>query len=146
MIAYKDWPLGTSRAYLVTMATTELVSLRRPIAVFIKGDGAAHRSLLRDLFAWEAVVFFGICLLDMLTTLWWSGHGIAVEGNPILAPLLRANPLLFAAGKIISFLPALIVCGLYRRQHPQFVATALRLAIVAYLAVYCITVGLQFFP
>lgn len=102
-------------------------------------------AFLESFFSWEVVAFMMICVTDLCTTLVWTWHGFATESNPILGPLLRISPWLFAAFKIASFVPALVICSYYRRTHPKLVAWSLRAAIVVYLAVYAILVGRQLF-
>ena len=99
----------------------------------------------RSLVAWDSALFFAICSADMLLTLWWVQHGVATESNPWLSACLRRGPLCFCAAKSVSFVPVLAICAYYRASYPRFIPLALRWGLAAYLAVYAVGVGKQFF-
>ena len=102
------------------------------------------RSYWQSLFAWDSVLFFAVCSLDMLSTLWWVHTGIAAESNPWLAACMRVSPLYFCAVKCISYVPVLMICAYYRETYPRCVSLSLRWGIFGYLAMYAIGVGIQF--
>ena len=102
------------------------------------------RSYWHSLFAWDSVLFFVVCSLDMLSTLWWVHQGVATEANPWLAACLRASPLWFCAAKSISYVPVLMICAYHRAAYPRCVSLALRWGVFGYIAMYAIGVGIQF--
>ena len=143
MLGKKDTEVGTSHASNEIMASIHMTSSTKQNAIYLPSGTTTRATFTRGLLSWEVLTFFAICVADMVTTLWWTAHGIAVEGNPLLAPLMKISPLLFTVAKTASFLPALIVCSYYRVTYPGFVSLALRIAIASYLTLYLVTVGLQ---
>lgn len=102
------------------------------------------RSFWQSLFAWDSALFFVVCSLDMLSTLWWVRQGIARESNPWLADCMRVSPLCFCAAKSLSYVPVLLICAYYRSAYPRCVSLALRCGMAGYLAMYAIGIGIQF--
>lgn len=101
-------------------------------------------SYWRNLLAWDSMLFFVVCSLDMLSTLLWVREGIATESNPWLAACLRVSPLCFCFAKSLSYLPVLFVCAYFRSAYPRCVALSLRYGILLYATIYGLCVGLQF--
>src|SRR5579883_2629299 len=93
-------------------------------------------SYWQNLFAWDSILFFMICSLDMLSTLWWVHRGIAQESNPWLAACLKQGPLYFCLAKMVSYLPVLLICAYFRAAYPRFIPIALRWGIALYVAIY----------
>ena len=99
-----------------------------------------------SLATWELVVFGIICLADMLSTAVMYVRGIADEANPMLAVWLHRSVSAFCMAKLISFVPTLIVCLIYRNKYPVLITYALRAAIAIYIIVYVVGVGVQYLP
>ena len=85
----------------------------------------------------ESYVLAAVCLLDLLTTLFWVSYRDAVEGNPLMAFYLHhgGTPAFIAVKVALCALP-LFITEWARRTRPQFVRSMLRFGIVAYLALY----------
>lgn len=94
--------------------------------------------------AWESMALFGICIADMISTLYWVHTNAATEENPWMAMWLQHGDLAFCAMKLVSFLPLLVVCAYYRPTRPRLIAAALRGTIALYLLFYVAGVGIQF--
>lgn len=101
-------------------------------------------SFWQSLIAWDSVLFFTICSLDMLLTLLWVHQGVARESNPWLAACLRQGPIYFCLAKSLSFVPVLAFCAYYRSKYPRFITNALRWGTAAYLAIYFTCIAIQF--
>ena len=85
----------------------------------------------------ESYVLAGVCLLDLLTTLFWVSYRDAAEGNPIMAFYLHhGGTPAFIAAKVVLCAPPLFIAEWARRMRPRFVRSMLRLGIIAYLALY----------
>ncbi|HEU4752686.1 MAG TPA: DUF5658 family protein [Armatimonadota bacterium] len=84
----------------------------------------------------EAGWLTGICLLDLLTTLWWISQGQAHEGNPFLAHYLSYGHVPFIAAKLFTFVPAVVIAEWYRPRNPALIHRVLRWTIILYLAIY----------
>jgi len=84
----------------------------------------------------EAVTIASICLLDLMTTLYWITQGQAREGNPIMAFFLDQGYVPFIAAKIFTFAPALAAAEWYRPRNPRLIQKALRWVIAGYLFIY----------
>jgi len=85
----------------------------------------------------ETCFLAALCLLDLATTCFWIKYRDAAEGNPLMAWYLQTGGTpAFVAIKIVLFALPLFVAEWARRARPQFVRAALRLGIVAYLALY----------
>jgi hypothetical protein len=104
----------------------------------------APLNIVQSLLQWESVLFAAICLTDMFSTLYWVHMGSATEANPMLARCLQQGDAVFCLTKLASFVPMLCLAAWYRLKQPKFIATALRLAIVAYIGIYVIAVGAEF--
>jgi hypothetical protein len=84
----------------------------------------------------EAVTIASICLLDLMTTLYWISQGQAREGNPIMRFFLDQGYVTFIAAKIATFAPALAVAEWYRPRNPRLIQKLLRWVIAGYLFLY----------
>ena len=83
-----------------------------------------------------SVILIVICTFDMLTTLYFVTHGIAIEYNPIMNAFFKISPASFIIAKLFSFVPFVIAIEVYRRHNERFAMIATRFTIVAYLLVY----------
>ena len=92
----------------------------------------------------ETIIIAAICLLDLLTTLYWVSQGQAKEGNPVMAYFLNVGPGAFVSAKVLTFAPALVVAEWYRTRRPEFVTRLLRWVIAAYLFLYIAGVGAHY--
>jgi len=89
-----------------------------------------------------SMVLLFICTLDMLTTLYFVTHGMAVEVNPLMNAFFKISPLAFVMAKLVSFVPFIIAIELYKKYNARFTSIATRFTIVAYSVIYVIaTVG-----
>ena len=85
----------------------------------------------------ESYVMASICLADLATTLFWISYRNASEGNPLMAFFLHAGGTpAFIAAKLVLFLAPLFIAEWARRSRPRFVHAALRVGIIAYVALY----------
>jgi hypothetical protein len=91
----------------------------------------------------EIYVFGAICLLDMLSTVYFYDRGLANESNPILSYWLKRSVTAFCVAKLLSFVPMLAACAYYRTRNAAFVVKALRIAMAAYITIYVCSVGAQ---
>lgn len=82
-----------------------------------------------------------ICLLDLVTTLYWVTHGMAQEGNPVLAYFLDMGIAPFILAKVVTFVPAIVVAEWYRPHNPALITRAMRWVIAGYLVIYVSGVG-----
>lgn len=90
----------------------------------------------------ESLVLVGICLADMLVTLYCVLIGIAREQNPIMAACINRSPVVFVLVKMVSFVPFIIAVEVYRRRNPEFALKACRCAIMLYVVAYTVlTIG-----
>jgi len=93
----------------------------------------------------ESLVLVAICLVDMLSTLFFVLRGYAVEQNPLMAACLRHGPTTFVLVKLVSFVPFIIAVEFYRRQNASFARIACRSAIALYLVTFVmLTFGTNF--
>ncbi len=80
----------------------------------------------------------------MISTLILTAHGVATEQNPLMAVCLKHSAACFAAVKVLSFLPFVVVTEWYGRSNPHFARQATRAAILVYVAAYVfITAGVN---
>jgi hypothetical protein len=92
----------------------------------------------------EVLLLFTVCLLDTISSAVLFHHHLAVEANPVLRPFAEAGVAPFVGAKLLTFLPALVVCELLRRRKPAFVLPLVRFGAVAYLGIYGALVVRQF--
>lgn len=85
-----------------------------------------------------SMILMALCTLDMLTTLYFVTHGMAVEFNPIMDAFFKISPMAFVAGKLISFVPFIVAIEMYKKHNARFTSMATRFTIVAYSLVYVI--------
>lgn len=75
--------------------------------------------------------------LDLLSTVYLLATGKAHEANPLFAGLLNTVGVLgFILFKALMLAVPLTIAELARRRHPEFVRTALRIGIAAYVVLY----------
>jgi hypothetical protein len=101
-------------------------------------------TLLSRNISGETAAIALICLLDLLTTLYWVSQGQAKEGNPVMAYFLNIGPGAFIIAKIVMFAPALVAAEWYRQYRPVFVTRLLRWVIAGYLFLYIAGVGAHY--
>ena len=93
----------------------------------------------------ESLILVAICLVDMLSTLFFVLRGYAVEQNPLMAGCLRHSVTAFVLVKLVSFVPFIVAVELYRRRNASFARLACRSAIALYLvALVALTLGTNF--
>ena len=90
----------------------------------------------------ESLILVVVCMMDMLSTLFFVMRGCAVEQNPLMAACLRHSPMTFVVVKLLSFIPFVIAIELYRKKDPAFSRIVCRSAIVLYVVTFtALTLG-----
>jgi hypothetical protein len=84
----------------------------------------------------EAGWISAICMLDLLTTLYWISQGMAREGNPVMAHFLNQGHVPFIGAKIATFVPAVIAAEWYRPRNAALISRVMRWVIAGYLFIY----------
>jgi hypothetical protein len=84
----------------------------------------------------EGYVILGLCLVDLVLTLWLLSNGAITEGNPLMAGFLSLGVVPFIGAKIATMAMPLVVLEWARRQRPEFGSMMLRLTIVLYICCY----------
>ena len=98
--------------------------------------------MLKSKVSAESLVLVGICLADMLSTLFFVLRGRAIEQNPLMAVCLSQSPWVFVLVKLASFVPFVLAVELYRKRNAAFARFACRSAIAAYLVTFTVlTIG-----
>lgn len=100
-------------------------------------------TMTRASVAWDSLLLFFICTLDMSSTLYWVHAGTASEANPWMAFCLQHGDGAFCAVKMLSFLPLLAFAAYYRARRPRLIAVSLRGTALLYVGVYLVAVGSQ---
>ena len=97
----------------------------------------------RAWLAWDSLLLFFICTLDMSSTLYWVHVGAASEANPWMAFCLQHGDAAFCAVKMLSFLPLLAFAAYHRKRRPRLIAVSLRGTAALYVGIYIAAVGAQ---
>lgn len=84
----------------------------------------------------ESVILIGVCLADLLATLYLVGNHGAMEGNPLMAFYLRAGTGTFVIAKLVLLFLPIFIAEWCRQFRPRFVQRMLQFAIVGYLGLY----------
>jgi hypothetical protein len=80
----------------------------------------------------ETFLLFSLNLLDALLTIMWVRHGVATEGNDLMARLLDSGDLTFLSAKIaIGTITALVLLRWGNRSLARY---GLTLALVFYIS------------
>jgi len=95
-----------------------------------------EKSTLQRTVSAEALAIAAICLLDLVTTLYWVSQGQAREGNPVLAYFLDMGAGPFVLAKLVTFVPALVAAEWYRPRNPALIIRVMRWVIALYLFLY----------
>lgn len=114
----------------VTKSFSPAVSQNR-VASTAPGDG-----FLDAIVQWDSLLFGFICLIDMVSTVYFVCTGMAREANPWLAYWMDQGVVSFVFVKLLSFLPTLAVAAYYRNTYPKFIEVGLRCALAGYVAIY----------
>lgn len=121
---------------------------RRRAAVPAAGSDATiatlgyDRSVRAARIAPESIILAAVCLLDLMTTLFWVAYRDAAEANPLMAFYLERHGVAgFVVAKFLLFLMPLVIAEYGRRHSPRFVRNALRCGIAAYLGLYLLGVA-----
>jgi hypothetical protein len=85
-----------------------------------------------------------ICLLDLVTTLYWVSQGQATEGNAVMARFLSQGHVPFIVAKLAMFVPALVLAEWYRPRNPELVTRVLRWVALAYLVAYALSLAAHY--
>lgn len=86
----------------------------------------------------ESLVLIGICLADMISTLFFVLRGSAIEQNPLMKVCMDQSPWVFVLVKLASFVPFVFAVELYRRKNAAFARFACRTAIAAYVVTFVV--------
>lgn len=100
-------------------------------------------TMTRAWIAWDSLLLFLICTLDMSSTLYWVHAGAASEANPWMAFCLQHGDGAFCVVKMLSFLPLLAFAAYYRARRPRLIAVSLRGTALLYVGFYMVAVGSQ---
>ena len=84
----------------------------------------------------DTVVLACVCVLDMLTTLYFMSIGVACEGNPLMATFAAMGTTHLVVAKIVSFLPFLVIIEIYRLSQPRNARILTRMVTFIYLSAY----------
>lgn len=84
----------------------------------------------------ETWILAAICVADTAFTLYLLAHGLANEGNPLLARLLLYGIPCFLAGKLLLTLVPLTLFEWCAKRRRQFTRTAMGFCIILYLVIY----------
>lgn len=89
----------------------------------------------------QTCILAGICLLDLISTLWLLHRHGAAEANPLMARFLAQGTLTFVLAKVAFVALPLALIEWARQHRPVFVKRAATVAIVAYLSFYVVGVA-----
>lgn len=84
----------------------------------------------------ETITLVCICILDLITTLYFMSCGIAYEANPMMAGVLSYGVSAFVGVKLLSVLPFVVLIEIYRLSEPQKAKNITRGVCVVYLLLY----------
>jgi len=90
--------------------------------------------------SYESMLIAGICMLDLVTTLFWVSQGMAREANPLMNHFLQMGAAPFVLVKVLTFMPAIVAAEWYRPHNPVLVLRTMRWAIFLYISAYLIGV------
>lgn len=86
----------------------------------------------------ESLILIGICIVDLVSTLFLLNTRAALEGNPLMAFYLSYGIGAFIMAKLTLVVLPVFIVEWSRQFRPKFVRSMLRAAIVAYLAAYLV--------
>ena len=95
-----------------------------------------HTGAVRLRDNWDSAALLAICLLDMLTTLYWVHTHQAVEANPVMAYFLHRGDAAFCVAKLACVVPFVVLATCYRRRRPRLIAIALRTTLILFIGIY----------
>ncbi len=84
------------------------------------------------------LALMGIGFLDLVTTAVLHHHGLIVELNPLMKPIIEYSEWLFAAVKAMTLLLAWAVMVKYFKTHESFVRKAAMAGACAYVGIWTI--------
>lgn len=99
-------------------------------------NGVSENPLLQKKVSDETIAIAFLCLLDLITTLYWVSQGQAREGNPLMAYFLDLGAGWFVGAKVLMFAPALVLAEWYRQHKPEMVTRLLRWVARFYVVIY----------
>ena len=70
---------------------------------------------------------------DAVATMWHISRGVAVEGNPLMEPLIAQNAVVFFLVKMCITAACLLIC--YRFSHLRTARMGIRFAVALYVMV-----------
>jgi Domain of unknown function (DUF5658) len=88
----------------------------------------------------ETLIVAALCLVDLISTLFFVRHHQAGEGNVVMDFYLQHGVLSFVGAKCLLFVPALVMAEWYRRRNPRLIIKTLRFVIVLYITFYSVGV------
>ncbi len=89
----------------------------------------------------ESILLTAFCLADAIATLFLVSQGWATEANPVMAWFLARGANVFMVAKLVSFVPFVVVCEVYRRSRPAAGRRVARIALWGYLSLYVVLVA-----
>jgi hypothetical protein len=120
-----------TRARLKTAVTERTRLWNKQAVSTVLPESGEMRKLSR-----ESYILIGLCIADLISTLWLLAGGDAVEGNPIMNAVLSAGVAPFVMAKFAFVAVPLAIFEWARRRRPEFVLAMLRVTIVLYVSVY----------
>lgn len=79
-----------------------------------------------------------IGVVDLVATAWLHAHGLIVELNPLMRPLIEHSEWLFAGVKAATLVVAYVVMLRYTQVNRAFVARACTYASLAYVGIWLV--------
>jgi len=70
---------------------------------------------------------------DAVATMWHISRGVAVEGNPLMEPLIAQNAVIFFLVKMCITASCLLIC--YRFSHLSTARIGIRFVVAVYMIV-----------
>lgn len=96
-------------------------------------------SIWKVIFPTRALLLLmGIGIVDLISTAVLHHHGLIVELNPLMRPLIEQSEWLFVAVKGMTLLLAWIVMAKNFNTHRDFVRTAATAGACAYVGIWLI--------
>lgn len=82
------------------------------------------------------LMFIGF--VDLIVTAWLHAHGLIIELNPLMRPLIEHSEWLFGAVKAFTLVSAWAVMVVYARQNREFVRKACLVGSSLYVTIWVV--------
>lgn len=86
--------------------------------------------------SWSLALLLAIGAVDLISTAVLHAHGLIVEMNPVMRPLIESSEWLFIAVKGATLVFVWLVCLAYWKTHGKFIQLACYAGCVAYAAIW----------